>query len=357
MKNKTRILVCGTTFGQVYLEGIQAHSDYELVGILSTGSNQSFNCSQRYGVPLYTDIKQIDVRNIDIVCVVVRSSIVGGKGTTIAKQFLEKGIPVLQEQPVHIDDIHDCLKTARTHKCIYMVNTFYPHIETVKHFINRAQKIKEQSKLIHIDAVCSVQVLYPLLDILNQSVGGLSPFRVNTHAYQNGLFTTVNGEIKDITYDIKIQNQLDANNPDNFFHLLHKIDIYYEGGRLSLSDTHRYCTWYPRVFVPNDEYGNLNLYTDNAFLKLPVSENDYNTKQNISYQNVYEKLWPEAIKSALTEFEKCMLDSRNTLSYLQQLLSLCQLWKEIGQRIGPIEYIEGSKISPLSIDGLIKKER
>ncbi|WP_239727669.1 MULTISPECIES: Gfo/Idh/MocA family oxidoreductase [unclassified Mammaliicoccus] len=357
MKKKTKILVCGTTFGQVYLEGIQSHSDYELVGILSTGSKQSLHCSQRYEVPLYTDITQIDVKNIDIVCVVVRSSIVGGKGTTIAKQFLEKGIPVLQEQPVHAEDMLDCLKTARTHKCVYMVNTFYPHIETVNHFINCAKKIKDQSKLIHIDAVCSVQVLYPLLDILNQSIGGLSPFRVNKQTYKNGLFTTVSGEIKEISYDIKIQNQLDANNPDNFFHLLHKIDIYYEGGRLSLSDTHRYCTWYPRVFIPNDEQGNLNLYTDNAFLKLPVSENDYNTNQNISYQKVYEKLWPEAIKSALIEFEKGMLDSKKTLQYLQQLFSLCQLWKEIGQRIGPIEYIEGSKINPLSIGGLIKKER
>ncbi|UMT76446.1 Gfo/Idh/MocA family oxidoreductase [Staphylococcus roterodami] len=357
MKRKTRILVCGTTFGQVYLEGVKDHPDYELVGILSTGSNQSLQCSRHYGVTLYTDITQIDVESIDIVCVVVRSSIVGGKGTTIAKYFLEKGISVLQEQPVHAEDILDCLKTARAHKCLYVVNTFYPHIDTVKHFINCVQKIKKQSKLIHIDAVCSVQVLYPLLDILNQSIGGLSPFCVNIQAYQNGLFTSVNGEIKDISYDIKIQNQMDANNPDNFFHLLHKIDVYFEGGRLSLSDTHRYCTWYPRIYIPNDEHGNLNLYTDNAFLKLSVSEDDYNANQKISYQIVYEKLWPEAIKNALAEFEKGILDYKKTLPYLQQLLSLCQLWKEIGQRIGPIEYIEGSKISPLSIVGLIKKER
>lgn len=355
MSRKTKVLVCGTTFGQVYLGGIQqASSDYELVGILSTGSEQSRQCSERYGVPLYTDIDQIDTSNIDIACVVVRSSIVGGKGTAIARQFLEKGVHVMQEQPVHLDDMMTCLKVARENRCLYMINTFYPYIETVHQFIQNAQKIKQSSKLVYIEATCSVQVMYPLLDMLNQSIDGLSPWSINKTDLKNGIFTIMTGKIKDIPYDIKIQNQLDANNPDNFFHLFHKIDFYYEGGRLSLSDTHQHSIWYPRVFVPNDEQGNLNLYTDNTFLRLPVSEQSNADAQEISYQNIYEQLWPKATTVALRQCENYINKPKESKKYLQQLLTLCQFWNQIGNQMGPVETIEGPKIIPLTLGGINK---
>ena len=62
----------------------------------------------------------------------------------------------------------------RNQDCLYMINTFYPYIETVKIY-SICSKISRKCSLKYIEASCSIQVLYPLLDILNQSLEGLSP--------------------------------------------------------------------------------------------------------------------------------------------------------------------------------------
>ena len=106
MENKFyRVIVCGTNFGRIYIEGItRKTTKCKLVGILSKGSQQSRKCAESNGVPLYTNVSQISSSEVDIVCVAVKSSITGGKGTEIAKECLKKGINVIQEQPVHFTD-------------------------------------------------------------------------------------------------------------------------------------------------------------------------------------------------------------------------------------------------------------
>ena len=133
---------------------------------------------------------------------------------------MNKGVHVIQEQPVHSDDIVQSLKTMRNQDCLYMINTFYPYIETVKNLFNLLKKSRKCS-LKYIEASCSIQVLYPLLDILNQSLEGLSPASLHDKKYR--LASLLFGEIKNVPFDIKIQNQLDTSNPDNYFHIFHKI--------------------------------------------------------------------------------------------------------------------------------------
>ena len=60
-----------------------------------------------------TDIEEISKENVDAVCVVVKSSIVGGNGTDIVMQLLEKGIHVIQEQPIHSEEYKKCLIIAK----------------------------------------------------------------------------------------------------------------------------------------------------------------------------------------------------------------------------------------------------
>lgn len=86
-----RVIVCGTNFGRIYIEGItRKTTKCKLVGILSKGSQQSRKCAESNGVPLYTNVSQISSSEVDIVCVAVKSSITGGKGTEIAKECLKK---------------------------------------------------------------------------------------------------------------------------------------------------------------------------------------------------------------------------------------------------------------------------
>lgn len=49
----------------------------------------------------------------------------GGKGTEIAGALLEKGIHVIQEHPVHYNDIVKLLKVAKENNCVYQVSDTY----------------------------------------------------------------------------------------------------------------------------------------------------------------------------------------------------------------------------------------
>ena len=94
--SKLRAVVCGTTFGRLYVAGLRLRPlSYELVGMLSRGSEQSRDFARRQGVPLYTDIE--DLPGHDVSFVVVRSGVMGGEGTRLAQRFLAAGKHVVME--------------------------------------------------------------------------------------------------------------------------------------------------------------------------------------------------------------------------------------------------------------------
>lgn len=105
-----RVIVCGTTFGRIYIHGIQKYGQerFKLVGILASGSERSRKYSEQYGIKLFSSIDEINPLEVDLACVVIRSGIVGGSGADIALSLLNKGINVLQEQPVSYVEAANC---------------------------------------------------------------------------------------------------------------------------------------------------------------------------------------------------------------------------------------------------------
>lgn len=45
---------------------------------------------QKYKVPLLTDISSISKNDVDVACVVINSTLFGGKGSQIVEYFLKK---------------------------------------------------------------------------------------------------------------------------------------------------------------------------------------------------------------------------------------------------------------------------
>ena len=118
MDKKIRVIVNGVGFGQFYLRALEElKEEYELVGILSRGSEWSKKCAYKYEVPLYTDVDEITKDMVDLVCVVVKSTVVGGAGSSIVEKILEKGINVIQEHPVHQEDYIKFIKMAQKNNC------------------------------------------------------------------------------------------------------------------------------------------------------------------------------------------------------------------------------------------------
>lgn len=354
---KIKVLVCGTTFGRIYINGIRKlRPKYEIAGILSRGSKQSRKCAEEYNIPLYTDIEDIDKEKFDLACVVVRTGIVGGQGTNIALKLLSKGINVIQEQPVHYNELLECYKIAKKNNCKYFLNTFYSHLTNIEKFKSIAQKIMKNTSPVYIDASCSLQVLFPLLDILGSMMGGLKPFIIEDKVnIQGEIFSLLSGKLKGIPIAIRVQNQIASNNPDNFFHFLHKITLGTEGGSLILTDTNGSILWNPRLFIPHDETGTLNLYTSPKYLNLPVTE-IITANEEVTYKEIYEDLWPEAISNAIEYFTILLDDECKYKSSMQYNLSLCSVWNSVGEAIGVSKDVNAKTVIPLTLEDMgIKK--
>lgn len=346
------VLVCGTNFGRVYIKGIQKNKKFRIAGILSHGSNQSRRIAEECNVPLYTDMDKVSKKEFDLACVVVRSTVVGGKGSVITNELLSKGIDVIQEHPVHYNDLVQAIKLARKNDCIYQVNSFYPFIESVRSFIKLSNQVLTIGQPLYIDATCSLQVLFPMVDILGRAVGGFSPWRLrNVESAESGLpFSILVGKIKDIPIILKIQNQIDPADPDNNGFLLHRVSIGTTEGTLSLTDSNGQVQWNPQMYVPHNSDGVLDMYGNNRYLDLYVSEEvpDIHTGQ---YRDVYENIWPSGISTMLDNFIEIKNDKMQRELQTQRLLTASKIWREIAEEIGNPQFIKtpDRKGTPLSV--------
>lgn len=350
--NPLRVIVCGTTFGKIHLSGIkELQGEFELAGILARGSRQSEKCAREYNVPLYTNVNEIKKDNVDVACVVVRSSVAGGEGTNLANDLLMKGIHVMQEYPVHHDDLVKCLRSARKSECYYRLNSFYPDLETVRNFITTAQQALRQSEAIYIDAACSIQVLFPLVDILGQSLGGFRPWAflpgVNSSSMGMGPFSSLHGRIKGVPIHLQVQNQIDPFDPDNHAHLLHRIVIGTNNGRLMMTDSHGLVLWSPFMYVKRGEEHILA----NDVSDFPATElvTPFNHQ---SFKTIFSGLWPESIQTSLRRFRKTILSKEDDQHVSQYYLTACQVWQDIGQKLGTAQLVKSHQPKPLSLKEL-----
>lgn len=349
-----RVVVCGTTFGQTYLSGIATLPDeFRLAGILARGSSFAQQCAQRCRVPLYTSVNELP-DDIQAACVVVRSSILGGAGTKLAKALLERGIHVLQEQPVHHEDLSQLLLAARKNQCQYQLNGFYPDIPSVARFIKAARSLLAQRKPLFVDAACSVHVLYPLIDILGKALGRLRPWSFTLHptaAVDPGPFTCLTGRIAGLPLTLRIQNQFDPADPDNHLHLFHQISLGTQGGTLTLLDSHGQIMWQPRMFMQRRDDGVLDLSVKQPSLALPASA-VVGAADAPTYNEILTRTWPQAAARALLRFHETILDNRQNPAMNQYLLSAAKAWIDLGTELGTPQEIVAHDTQPLALENI-----
>ncbi len=269
MNDKTRLrtVVCGSRFGQFYLEALKILPDeFEIAGLLAKGSERSQKCAERYGINLYRKIEDLP-DTIDIVCVALRSGVMGGDGTEVSLRLIEGGIHVFLEQPVHHRDLASCLKTARQKGVCFRTGDLYPHLPAVRRFISCTQAMMKRQKALFIDAACATQVVYPMMHILLEALPEVRPFTIDTLIKNDGPFQILTGEIGGVPLMMRAHNEVDPKDPDNHLHLLHQLTIGVAGGNLSLTDTHGPVIWRPRMHIPDrqDIPGGLAIETPPPF--------------------------------------------------------------------------------------------
>jgi thiazolinyl imide reductase len=325
---RPRAIVVGATFGVVYAEALAApHSPVELVGLLSTGSTASAELAERLGVSLHTSLDSLP--HVDVAFVVVRSGVVGGQGTQICEQLLTRGIHVMQEQPVHADEILSLLRVAKANSTLYAVNDFYCRVAPMRQFIGAARALDKIARIRYVHARSSIHVVYPLFTILSAVVGPLTPAQImvpprfkSTESTESS-FVAGRIALGDVTVDLLIQNELCANDPDNYARLMHTITVGSDAGELVLAHTHGSTQWHRR---PHAEAGSLQIAEPVGIDFEPTTA------------QVRNELWPDAVRLAAADFIESIDSSRTMIS--QRFIRATRLWSDFTSAIGPATLID-----------------
>ncbi|MFJ4439333.1 Gfo/Idh/MocA family oxidoreductase [Streptomyces sp. NPDC088923] len=349
-----RVLVCGTNFGRFYAQAVDERPGLVLAGVLSRGSAASRELAARYGVPHHTEVSALP-EDIDLACVAVGSAISGGAGTELALALLDRGVHVLQEHPVHLDEMTRCLRLARRRGVHYRVNTHYPHVAPVRRFLAAAQRLRERQRPLFVDAAGPVHLMHPLVDVLGRALGSLRPWSFDEGPTRPGApFQTVSGALAGIPLTLRVQNQLDPSDRDNHALHWHRVSLGTEGGVLTLADTHGPVLWSPRLHVARD--------TGHRFvLDGPGTEPLERATTSVlggtgSFREVFTRLWPDALGLAIDGLREAAEQGTDPLAGAQYDLTVCRIWSALAARIGPPELVRPPTPRPLTADELFPEE-
>jgi len=247
MKRKTRrVLIVGAKFGEIYLNAfLQAPEQLQLVGLLARSSARAQQLAHSFGIALYSAVEQLP-DDIDIACVVVRSTVVGGLGTTLAQALLERGIHVIQEHPLHPDDIVHLQQVADAQGCCYWVNSFYPHTTAGRCWIASARRVQTwldgmPACFAHLST--SRQLLYSSLDLLLQANNMVDSAEPELLAVEDDAFHLLRIALPGCQALLRLQTYLDPAQPDLHSLTMHQMTLGWPAGYLTLEASYGPVSW------------------------------------------------------------------------------------------------------------------
>ena len=326
-----KVLVCGTTFGQSYMRAISENENLELVGIYANGSKRSIDCSKKYNVPLFKNVTSLPF-DIDMAFVIVKSSVLGGEGTKIAKQLLNRGIHVMQEHPINYNEISECCRIAVKNKVCYKVGDLYPFLESIKKFCDTSLFLNTNDRFKYASIISSSQGLYSLSAILANSLSNYRNFTIDDRETKiNYPFTKLkltNGE-EDIF--LQIHNEVSENDGNNHMHLLHRMIFFYDSGRLELNDTFGGLCWRSRMNISESDVYQKKTKHDYDFR--PMSINLIKEEEN-SYDELLRTIFPNAIEKQIEEFIKEIREGTMDIAVLQKEILISEKWSVLSSVIG-----------------------
>jgi len=270
-----RVLVAGAKFGETYLNAFLApQPGFELAGLLANGSPRARQLAHAFGIPLYTSLDDVP-DDIDVACVVVRSSVVGGPGTALAQALLERGAHVVQEHPLHPDDIARLQRLAADQGRVYWVNSFYAHAPAGRSWIDHAHRVRHAlggtpAQFAHL--ATSRQLLYSSLDLLLQA-GGAADATVERIADDDPAFHLLRIALPGCHALLRLQTYLNPDDPDLHSLSMHQITLGWPSGYLSLDASYGPVIWTSSPYDPGHRGNERSLYrtsdTDSPYLDCP----------------------------------------------------------------------------------------
>lgn len=290
--DRPRVIVIGCGFGAHYARALaRRESPARLVGVVGKGGARSKALSEELTVPLLPDPISTEA---ELAVVAVSSDMIGGPGTDIARDLLERGIRVIQEHPVDGRIVAELTRTARDGDSVYLPTGFYEYLDSSHEFVRLCTKLRTNGRLTHIEARTSIQLLERCLLILAEAVGAApttSPVIAATSSPERVL---VSGFWGSTPIDLMVHNRWDPKDPDNNCQPdLHAVVTSLDG-ELRWDHVHGSLHWLPRMHLTA------------GYLHDPDSPlcSALGTDEPVHAREILERLWPTAIQRALTRLIK-----------------------------------------------------
>ncbi len=330
-----KAIVCGTRFGQFYIEALKNIQDIELIGILANGSERSIKCAKYYKLKLFTDIESLP-NDIDFACIAIGSSVFGGNGIYIAKELLKKGINVIFEQPIHSKEISELYNMSILTNEKFNIGNLYNNLPAVKSFLLNANIASEIEQPSYIMIDLNTQLSYPVSGIIKKILKDTIEVKEN-YKYIEGesCCNILSINIGKTEIIIKAFNEMGSENLDTDMRMLFSMSVGYSSGRLILSSPLGPVLWeqspnvpkvdiIPRFLESNDDEG-----CSKPWMSILYEGDTYNK----SY--VYRNLWVEAITDDLKEFIFSDTSKKQINSIkIQNELETSMLWQKVMSSLG-----------------------
>jgi len=337
---KKQVLLCGTQYGQTYLNALDETHDFEVCALLAKGSDHSIKLSEQRAINLYTQVDQID-ETVDLACVAIGGDI----GANIAIALLKKTIPVLIEHPVSVENSQKLLKIAKENNSTCNINCHFTNIYPVVNFIELCRKLNAISTPNIINVACNSRTLFSMLDILMRCFGrfsmdNLKSTKIDVSGFYQNCTLLLNGLPCSLVY----QKWRSENDDSKDSPLGHEITITYPQGVLRLAGTFGPCQWFPLIAAGMSSH-------------FPVySEHINSAKININTHVVQWRI--DANKQAVRNLYESHLLNRSVDSYQKEdyLIHLCMIWTQLFSKLGTVEadnYVENTGMALTTIQTIL----
>ncbi|MEZ0492064.1 Gfo/Idh/MocA family oxidoreductase [Kineococcus sp. TBRC 1896] len=338
-----RIVVCGSGFGSYTARGVAAADDLELVAVLGRGSAATQRLAAEVGVRAVDRVDDL-TGPVDLAHVAVPGGVLGGHGTELAREFLRRGTSVLQEQPVHPDEVAELLALARRHGGQYRVSTFHRHTRALDRFLRLAGDLATAHRVVAVEASAGTQLLQPVLDVVTRAVGRTRPWST-TGVLGVGGFRLLTADLGGVAVSLRVQHQLDPADGDNGAAPWLRAALTLDAGVLGLSDVHGPVTWSPRLHVARDGAGRLDV---SATVPPGPATGVLGPVVVPSWAEVFGRDWPAAGAAGVREVLRDAAAGLDPLRAGAGDLAVAGTWRETSVLLGRPDLVRVS--TPPSVD-------
>lgn len=332
---KIKTIICGARFGQFYAEALKKSDIFEPVGFFSQGSDYSIKIAKQQGLETYTDIEKLP-HDIKLACVILKSGVMGGRGSDISKSLLNKGISVIHEQPIHYKECLECYKSIKGKDVFFSISDFYMNLPIVKKFISKISKICKFEKIEYVNISCANQVIYSAVDLLVKLLGGrVRPWNFENNLQNKNPFVVVSGSMNGVPVNLSIHNEINPDDIDMCFYYLIKCSVGFSSGEITLADIYGPIIWNPKINIKHN-FSFKNDILENIDEDIKNRKIVYNAESTeASIKSIFTKEWIEAINESIKIrwLGNCDIKSTANLEGQKMLLNT-QIWSDINKCIG-----------------------